>query len=566
MSLIKSKDAIKLEDITFYWLGTECETNDSPVSSEVDDMGFMEAVPDTPLEEEAAPEKSMAYIGGHFVTVSYRLPPGQQVKFSAPIAELHRLRDGKYRGSLQMQVQAESGSQKLRVSPQEKSTTASVKPSTAAVEDAHERDKAPSKGERGCSDCRICASTREGGLDKESLILCAACREMLDNFEVLPLAELSPPYNDDAIDDAILDEGSLLLASQGSVAAEKIIQPSIANAPNNFQSTQNNDDLDDSDFAPVECILGCRIEFGQRHYLVKWEDNHETRWVHEEEMEDCDELIAEWENTKLQRPSTAKPSHSRSAIKSAETSASSSPASRSSGNEFDVKCILDSQTGAEGERSFLNSLPALESFWKLKAIPPVLKKYMNIHRKPSDRLSWPTATKTGPRITDDSLPGAFFATKKSKHPLTYRWVSHSWHIQPSLLPGAGLGLFTLYDIPAGSFIGVYEGHRHRGTKQNFKRKDGSIGVRTKPLSAQMQDRIFQIPGGGSLVPDGKNVLQYMNTSGVRVEGRGFFKIPQNNNVMWLFDGSYGWVPACYALRDIKAGEELLADYGDMYKL
>ncbi|KAJ3055391.1 hypothetical protein HK097_010667 [Rhizophlyctis rosea] len=373
-------------------------------------------------------------------------------------------------------------------------------------------------------------------------------------------------------------------------------------------------DEDPDNVGPVESILGRRMVDGKLRYLLKWEDSHNLEWVAAEDMEDCEDLIAEWEAANRQtsglsqiRPVVSSASEfvspeqrriatvnntgsSRAIVANdgeAEPHPRSAASSPASAPEYEVKCILDKCLTEEGVERYLvwwqgypieestwekevnlhDAKEALEEFRNLKRIPPVLHKFMGIYRESnSERLSWPTATFTEARIPDPTFPGAFFVTKHSAHPLTRERTTMRWHIRPSTLANAGLGLFARDAIKAGTFLGVYEGNREKkATLPRLKGSKKSV-VRKQSTGPQKHDRIFKIPTGGSLVPVRENMLQFMNTGGVKVEGKGFWKNPHMNNAMWLFDGSYGWVPTCYAIKDIGVGEELFADYGDMFPL
>ncbi len=115
-------------------------------------------------------------------------------------------------------------------------------------------------------------------------------------------------------------------------------------------------------------------------------------------------------------------------------------------------------------------------------------------------------------------------------------------IQPSLIPGAGLGLITLISRRAGDLICIYQGKYIR-TREAIKMADKRYLMRLGPQS----------------YVDGKhcihNLVRYINDcrneDGYNVE---FLKIPEKG------------IARVIATKDVEAGHELFVRYGKFYWL
>jgi hypothetical protein len=118
----------------------------------------------------------------------------------------------------------------------------------------------------------------------------------------------------------------------------------------------------------------------------------------------------------------------------------------------------------------------------------------------------------------------------------------------SLIPGAGLGVFALADIPRATHLGFYTGKKCTSTDGDYvldmQGYDDDGNFVHKCIDAQ------QLPGG----EDGTNWTRFIN--GIKTETR---------NVAFYISGRGRAVKiGVKSVIDIKRGDELLLDYGPEY--
>ncbi len=114
-------------------------------------------------------------------------------------------------------------------------------------------------------------------------------------------------------------------------------------------------------------------------------------------------------------------------------------------------------------------------------------------------------------------------------------------IQPSLIPGAGLGLITTIPRKAGDLVCTYRGKRLR-TRHAMKTPDKRYLMRLGPQS--YVDAKYCVHNPALYINDCRN------KNGYNIE---FLKVPEG-------------VAQVVATRDAKAGDELYASYGKFYWL
>lgn len=118
-------------------------------------------------------------------------------------------------------------------------------------------------------------------------------------------------------------------------------------------------------------------------------------------------------------------------------------------------------------------------------------------------------------------------------------------LKHSQLPNSGIGLFTKVFIAKGKLIAEYVGERITHTEANKR-------------AAEHKDQYFVDMGDGT-------ILDPMNTecfAKYANDAVGLVKSHFKNNALIQLNGEGG--VGLYALRNIKAGEEIFCAYGDEY--
>lgn len=122
------------------------------------------------------------------------------------------------------------------------------------------------------------------------------------------------------------------------------------------------------------------------------------------------------------------------------------------------------------------------------------------------------------------------------------WTEFSFILKPSTL--GGVGVFATHDISAGTQLFRHEGHTIRKLK-------------IKNVPEELVKYCVYINDEECLCPerfDRMEIGWYINHSNTpNIENRGEVKIDENNGVK----------PNFYAIKDIKAGDEILIDYNTL---
>lgn len=128
-----------------------------------------------------------------------------------------------------------------------------------------------------------------------------------------------------------------------------------------------------------------------------------------------------------------------------------------------------------------------------------------------------------------------------EEPFYYNNTKFILEVKDSLIPGAGLGLFTCQDIPADVLIGQYE-----GTLSNNVEDLTPYSFEVSPryfIDAHAYPRCYI-----AMVNDARNSSHHYNCE-FRME---YYKNINKRKIL------------LYSIRDIKKGSELFANYGDDY--
>ncbi len=120
-----------------------------------------------------------------------------------------------------------------------------------------------------------------------------------------------------------------------------------------------------------------------------------------------------------------------------------------------------------------------------------------------------------------------------------------FRVGPSTIEGAGMGLFTINELDAGDFVGVYS---------------GEVVEQTEAKTRQNQDYMFNVPSSelviDSVDPYKSGLTRYVNDA----------TTTQNNNLKWSFlkINSKTKIPVFLTKHKINAGSELFISYGKQY--
>lgn len=130
------------------------------------------------------------------------------------------------------------------------------------------------------------------------------------------------------------------------------------------------------------------------------------------------------------------------------------------------------------------------------------------------------------------------------------------YVQVSTIPNAGKGLFTLTPIPAGAVIGEYTGRFLPLSAMYDTSLDRTYFLEMLPYfktSKNFSGHVVSLP---RMIMDGKDMDNKMRW----INDPRYDKPRLNAEVKQTLDG----VLLVLALKDIKAGEEILMSYGDEY--
>lgn len=121
------------------------------------------------------------------------------------------------------------------------------------------------------------------------------------------------------------------------------------------------------------------------------------------------------------------------------------------------------------------------------------------------------------------------------------WSEYTFILKPSTIPGAGVGIFATHDIQAGSYL---------SKKNNSDDKIGDRKVKMKDVPSEFVKFCVYLNDHEGMIPerfDRLAIWSYLNHS-------------FNPNIALLPNSADYYF---YALRDIKAGEEIYMDYNEL---
>ena len=112
---------------------------------------------------------------------------------------------------------------------------------------------------------------------------------------------------------------------------------------------------------------------------------------------------------------------------------------------------------------------------------------------------------------------------------------HSFILKPSTISNGGVGVFALHDIAKDAYMDLFL----KDFQENIKDK--------KDIPMELQGYCLNLPDGKILCPKFFNRMDIGN----------YLNHSENPNVRYEKDQGY------FSIRDIKAGEEILANYRDL---
>ena len=156
---------------------------------------------------------------------------------------------------------------------------------------------------------------------------------------------------------------------------------------------------------------------------------------------------------------------------------------------------------------------------------------------------------TQPSRRPGSMGGRFLAYSSWRPRRHRKWVHPALFLQPSTVPGAGVGVFAARDIPQGSHLGYYCGRVFWTYPKRNKRGWAYVmEVSRRPPWIPRETWRARRQAGTPPYVDGKGTLSLVNCC------RG----GRTQNADFSASGRF------FTLCDVKAGEELFLCYGDDY--
>jgi SET domain-containing protein len=135
---------------------------------------------------------------------------------------------------------------------------------------------------------------------------------------------------------------------------------------------------------------------------------------------------------------------------------------------------------------------------------------------------------------------------KSRYPDYKQYNKHLVEIKQSCIPGAGLGLFAIADIPKDTIIDIYHGKRL--TKKEYGDIDGE---KTMYIMEINRNLYIDASIDGGIISFTNDARGLNRTPGVR--NNCYFELAEDGKEMYMKTS-----------KNIKAGNELFTFYGTSY--